>query len=177
MGYFGKLSPGDRIGAMGLPPFHAMGVVMQLYFPLAFLVTAAVPPPLAIDNTRMAPMVPTSDNILDGVRRTHCNVLMTVPTFLGQWAASADAVNTLRKLDQVVSIISALIDGTPDHILCRNMVAVHFQKGSGISCGPLASTSVSHTAGRNLVAPSLRATDQRLGMGNGCGCDSRMKSR
>ncbi|KAF8548785.1 acetyl-CoA synthetase-like protein [Imleria badia] len=102
--YFPKLSPGDRIGAMALPPYHVFGIIMQLYLPLAYLVTITVYPPLAITDRRAVPIMPTSDNILDSLRRTHCKVLITVPTFLEQWAASAEAVEALTKLDQVVSL-------------------------------------------------------------------------
>ncbi|KAF8546313.1 acetyl-CoA synthetase-like protein, partial [Imleria badia] len=100
--YFPKLSPGDRIGAMALPPFHALGTIMQLYLPLAYLVTVATYPPQAIRDRRAVPIVPTSDNILDSVRRTHSKVLITVPTFLAQWAVSSQAVEALTKLDQVL---------------------------------------------------------------------------
>ena len=110
--YFSKLSPGDRIGGMALPPFHAYGVNMQLYMPLASLVTAVVYPPQTMTDRRAVPIVPTSDNVLGSVRRMHCKVLMAVPTFLEHWAASREAVDVLTKVDQIVSLVSASIDGT-----------------------------------------------------------------
>ncbi|KAN0080413.1 hypothetical protein V8E55_009979 [Tylopilus felleus] len=100
--YFHKLSPGDRAGAIALPPFHSLGITMQLYLPLAYLVTIAVYPPQTTSNRREIPIVPTSDNILDGVCRTHCKVVITVPAFLEQWAVSIDAVEVLAKLDRVI---------------------------------------------------------------------------
>ena len=109
-GHFRKLSPGDRIGSMGLPPFHALGMITQMYLPLASLITAIVYPPQASANRRAVPLVPTSDNILDNVRRTHCNVMVVVPTFLEQWAASTEAVEALTKLVQVVSVVSTSIE-------------------------------------------------------------------
>ena len=139
--HFRKLSPGDRIGAMGLPPFHALGMITQLYLPLASLITAVVYPPQAVTNRRAVPLVPTSDNILANVRRTHCKVMLVVPTFLEQWAASTEAVESLTKLDQVVSVVFTLIDGATDHIFCRFLAAGHWQTRSGICCGLLASTS------------------------------------
>ena len=113
--YFGQWFPGDRIGAMGLPPFHSFGMTMQLYLPLAYLATVAVYPPQTITNQRAVPIVPTSDNILDCARRTHCKALVAVPTFLEQWAASTEAVEALAKLDRVVGVVSTSIDGTSDH--------------------------------------------------------------
>ncbi|KAI9458226.1 acetyl-CoA synthetase-like protein [Boletus coccyginus] len=100
--YLPKLSPGDRIGVMGLPPFHTFGVLMHLYLPLAHLGTAVVYPPQAITGQSAVPIMPTSDNILDGVRRTHCKAVVVVPAFLEQWVASTVAVEALTKLDQVI---------------------------------------------------------------------------
>ena len=122
---FHKLSPGDRIGAMASPPFHIYGITMQLYIPLAYLGTAVLYPPQAIADRRAVPIVPTSANILDSVRRVRCKVLAAVPTFLEQWAASAEAVEALTKLDRVVSFVFTSIDGTPDRILYRSGAAVH----------------------------------------------------
>jgi acyl-CoA synthetase (AMP-forming)/AMP-acid ligase II len=175
--YFGQLSPGDRIGAMGLPPFHSFGMTMQLYLPLAYLATVAVYPPLAITDLRAVPIVPTSDNILDSVRRTHCMALVAVPTFLEQWAASAEAVEALTKLDRVVSVVSTSIDGTPDRILRRSGAVVHLRKRLGMRCGLPVSTSASRTVGRNLVAPLLLAGEEISRMESGCGYASRTTSR
>lgn len=138
--YFRKLSPGERIGAMALPPFHAFGIILQLYLPLAYLATIATYPPQAITDWRALPIVPTSDNILDNARRTHCKVLIAVPTFLEQWATSMEAVETLRKLDQVVGVVSVEIDSAPDHVLYRLTEVVHLRKRSGMHCGMLVLT-------------------------------------
>ena len=175
--YFRKLSPGYRVGAMALPPFHAFGMTMQLYLPLAYLATVAVYPPQAITDRRAVPIVPTSDNILDTVRLTHCKALVAVPTFLEQWAASTEAVEALTKLDRVVSIVSTLIDGTPDHILCRSGAVVHLRKKSGMRCGLLVSTSALRTVGLNSLAPLLLGGERRLRMESGCGYGSRRTSR
>lgn len=94
----------ERIAVMGLPPFHNYGVMMQLYLPIACFVSATIYPPQAVTDARAAPVLPTSDNMLDSIRRTDCKVLMTVPTFLEQWAASEEAVKVLKNLDLVVSI-------------------------------------------------------------------------
>jgi len=133
--YFPKLSPGDRIGVMGLPAFHTFGVLMHLYLPLAYLGTAIVYPPQATTDQRAVPIAPTSDNILDGIRRMHCKAVVVVPTFLEQWAASTEAIEALTKLDQVVSLVSTLIDSTPDHVFCRSLAAVHLRKRSGCVMG------------------------------------------
>lgn len=175
--YFHKLSPGDRVGAIALPPFHSLGITMQLYLPLAYLVTIAVYPPQTTSNRREIPIVPTSDNILDGVCRTHCKVVITVPALLEQWAVSIDAVEVLAKLDRVVSVNSASFDGTLNHIFCRFVAAVQSQTRSGMRCGQLVSTSALRMAEQNLVLLSLREAGPKFSMGNGCGYSSQRTYR
>ncbi|KAF9238232.1 putative nonribosomal peptide synthetase, partial [Melanogaster broomeanus] len=96
------LSAPRRIGGMLLPAFHGFGVVMQLYVPIAYLATAAVYPPRSATDPHTPPVIPSSDNVLENLRRTKCNVLITVPTFLEQWATSIDAVEELKKMDLVL---------------------------------------------------------------------------
>lgn len=100
---FMNLPVSSRIGVMGLPPFHGYGAGVQLYLPLASLVAAVVYAPRAVTDPHAAPVIPTTDNILNYVRRTGCKALMTVPTFLEQWAVSQQNVEGLKKLDLVVS--------------------------------------------------------------------------
>ncbi|KAF9223046.1 acetyl-CoA synthetase-like protein [Gyrodon lividus] len=100
--YCRHVSAPRRLGVMGLPPFHTYGVVVQLYLPIAYLVTAVLYPPRSATDPRVPPVIPTSDNILDSVRRTKCKILITVPTFLEQWVTSKDAIEELKKLDHVM---------------------------------------------------------------------------
>jgi len=162
--FFPKVSPGDRIGVMGLPPFHSLGVAMQLQLPLAYLGTAVVYPPQVTTDQRAVPIVLTSDNILDGVRRTRCKAMVVVPTFSEQWAASTEAIGALTKLDQVVSLVSTLIDSTPDHVCCRSLAAVHLRKRSGMRYGLLVSISAWCMVGQNLVPLFLLAGEGRWGV-------------
>lgn len=98
-----QLPVSSRLGVMGLPPFHGFGTVVQLYLPLLCLLTAVVYAPRAVTDPRAAPVIPTTDNMLNYVRWTKCKVLMTVPMFLEQWAVSQENVEVLKKLEWVVS--------------------------------------------------------------------------
>ncbi|KAF9238233.1 hypothetical protein BU15DRAFT_62645 [Melanogaster broomeanus] len=83
------------------PPFW--GWSCQLYVPIAYLVTAGyLPTTLRKPSCTPHLSFHRPNNILDSVRRTKCNVLSTVPTFLEQWATSKDAVENLKKMDLVV---------------------------------------------------------------------------
>ncbi|KIJ58231.1 hypothetical protein HYDPIDRAFT_34379 [Hydnomerulius pinastri MD-312] len=99
---YGKISAPRRIGVMSLPAFHSYGLVVQLYVPISALVTAVVYPPRSATDPRAPPVIPTSDNILDGVRQTGCKFLMTVPSFIEQWSTSKDAVEELKKMDLII---------------------------------------------------------------------------
>ncbi|KAF9223036.1 acetyl-CoA synthetase-like protein [Gyrodon lividus] len=99
---FRFISAPRRLGVMALPAFHSYGMQVQLYFPIASLATAVLYPPRSGTDPRTPPVIPTSDNILETVRKTKCKILAIVPTFLEQWATSKDAVDELRKLDLVM---------------------------------------------------------------------------
>ena len=103
MEYFHRMPARERVAVMALPPFHNYGVMMQIYLPIACFASAAVYPPQAVADAEAAPVIPTSDNMLDGIQRTNCKVLLTVPTFLEQWSTSEEAVKVLRNMDLVVS--------------------------------------------------------------------------
>ena len=106
-----NLPVSSRIGVMGLPTFHGYGVTVQLYLPVVSFVAAVVYPPRAVTNPHAAPVIPTGGNMLDYARRTGCKALMTVPTFLEQWAVSQENVEELKKFEVVVSdILVCLLD-------------------------------------------------------------------
>ncbi|KII84556.1 hypothetical protein PLICRDRAFT_117723 [Plicaturopsis crispa FD-325 SS-3] len=93
-----KYDPPLRMGAMSLPPFHAFGMNMQLFIPLWTLSSVAVFPPTSENDPRAAPMIPTSDNILEHMKRTQCNATIMVPSFVEIWEQSAEAVEYLKTL-------------------------------------------------------------------------------
>ncbi|KIJ66073.1 hypothetical protein HYDPIDRAFT_27271 [Hydnomerulius pinastri MD-312] len=91
-----------RMAGMSLPGFHLLGVGVQLYVPIACLVTTAVYPPTAMEDPQTPPIIPTSNNIAEHLRKNRCNMLMIVPSILEQMADSPEAVEELKKLDFVV---------------------------------------------------------------------------
>ncbi|KAG9309638.1 putative aminoadipate reductase [Chiua virens] len=99
---FTKYPAPRRVGAMALPPYHVYGNFVQLYVPLAYLVTSVVYAPRTAGDPLAQPVVPTSDNMIECIKRVKCNSLITVPTFLEHMTASSEAIKVLRKLDAVV---------------------------------------------------------------------------
>ncbi|KAF9232860.1 putative nonribosomal peptide synthetase [Melanogaster broomeanus] len=87
---------------MLLPPFHALGLAAQLHIPIASLITATIYPPCSTTDPHTPPVIPLFDNILDSLQRTKCNLLVTVPTFLEQWAMSKDTVEELKKMHLIL---------------------------------------------------------------------------
>ncbi|EGO00040.1 hypothetical protein SERLA73DRAFT_52113, partial [Serpula lacrymans var. lacrymans S7.3] len=76
-----------------------------LYSPLASVVTAALFPPTSFDDPDAQPVIPTSDNILDNIRKTGANCVVAVPSFLELWAGDDEAIETLKQMVFVVSVI------------------------------------------------------------------------
>ncbi|KAF9238227.1 acetyl-CoA synthetase-like protein [Melanogaster broomeanus] len=92
--------------------------------------------PRRVADPHVPPVIPSSDNVLDTLRRTKCNVLITVPTFVEQWATSKDAVEDLKKMDLV------LFGGGPLPVpigdaLCAAGVPIGSQYGGTEFGGPM----------------------------------------
>lgn len=69
---------GLRFGAMGLPTFHAMGMLLQLSYPLStgnevVVYTPQFPAP---------PVVPHPQNIYEVALTTGCTALLALPSFV-----------------------------------------------------------------------------------------------
>lgn len=63
---------------MALPSFHTMGIFTQLYGPLAGGVAVGVYAP----QEPRPPIMPTPNNILETMRITGCDALMSVPSII-----------------------------------------------------------------------------------------------
>ncbi|EGN94883.1 hypothetical protein SERLA73DRAFT_162904 [Serpula lacrymans var. lacrymans S7.3] len=94
-----KLYPADtRLGVMLLPSFHTLGIVCSLYLPLITLRSVSVYAPTSYNDPKAIPVIPTSENIIEGVQRTNCNALIAVPAFIELWALSPSAIEILKSL-------------------------------------------------------------------------------
>lgn len=70
--------PDTIYGVMAPPTFHAMGIVLQLFEPLAASQTVALFTPQA----PAPPTIPSAQNVIDVARATGCKILVCAPTFL-----------------------------------------------------------------------------------------------
>lgn len=101
--------------------FHAMGIVMHLYAPLA----TGVPAGLFAPRAPASPVIPTPQNTLQASRAIGCDGLRVVPAFveviiyfttqqitvlilltLQAWAQSEDDVQFMKTMKIVVSTTS-----------------------------------------------------------------------
>ncbi|KAJ3557049.1 hypothetical protein NM688_g1689 [Phlebia brevispora] len=124
-------------GSMALPTFHSMGILTQLMAPLI----AGEPVGLYEPKSPAPPVVPSPQNLLDALRITGCNAVMTVPSFVEIWAESEETVKFLASLSMVVSIF--LIHML---LLSARLIAAKFFGG-----GPLSAEN-----GNKLVAAGVR---------------------
>ncbi|CAA7263092.1 unnamed protein product [Cyclocybe aegerita] len=92
--------PRIRMAAMHLPPFHTLGIYAHLLWTLYGCTTMALYPPV-VESSEMVPILPTPDNILEHLRNTNSNCIITIPTLLQIWAQDPKAVDTLSKLEFV----------------------------------------------------------------------------
>lgn len=86
-----------------LPPFHTLGIYVQVLDALYAVVSIGVFPPL-VTSPELIPVTPTPENILEHTRRTKSNAMITIPTLLQSWAQSQDNIDLLKSLEFVVSL-------------------------------------------------------------------------
>jgi hypothetical protein len=87
--------PKIRLGAMASPPFHTLGFITQLLRPIYGAICVCLFPPTVFSPTDH-PVVPTSDNTLEALRRTGSNALTIVPAILQAWAHDDEAIKFLK---------------------------------------------------------------------------------
>ncbi|GJE92597.1 acetyl-CoA synthetase-like protein [Phanerochaete sordida] len=94
----GSRARGLRYAALGLPPFHTMGLVQHVLYPLLSARAAAC---FALRHPA-PPVVPHARNVLDVARACKCDGVFAVPAMLEAWAREPASVAYLRTL-QIVS--------------------------------------------------------------------------
>ncbi|KAF8185750.1 acetyl-CoA synthetase-like protein [Pholiota molesta] len=138
-----KWSPRVRMLGVQLPPFHAMGLCVQLVLPLYLCVTIAIFPP-AVTSPNMVPMAPNPANILDHAERTKSTCTLTIPAFLQIWAQDKRALEILSAMDYV-SFGGGGLAPQAGVILRENGVRLHCSYG-GTEFGAIATASLNPEA-------------------------------
>jgi acyl-CoA synthetase (AMP-forming)/AMP-acid ligase II len=156
---------------MALPPFHIFGVVTQLYLPIAYLVTAVVYPPRTRNDPLALPVIPTSDNVIEQLKKIECNVFMTVPTFLEQIATSDELIEVVKKIDSIVRAIYCDLPSLRLSI-CRFMPVALSLSRSVRSCGMLGCISPAVMVGQSSESPWHWLKSKISPTVIGCGCVS-----
>lgn len=67
-----------RFGAIGLPTFHAMGMSIQLVYPLALTQAVVVHPPMY----PAPPVVVHPQSVYEVAKLCQCNALLVPPSFI-----------------------------------------------------------------------------------------------
>ncbi|CAA7263093.1 unnamed protein product [Cyclocybe aegerita] len=83
------------MGTMPLPPFHTIGIYLQLIQPLFGIIPIGVFPPV-VHSSGDQPMPPTPDNTLKHLKSTKTNCLIIVPAFLHAWVNSQEALDLMK---------------------------------------------------------------------------------
>ena len=98
---FRGLTPRPRLAGMHLPPFHTFGVMIQIIQALRSCITVALYPPIT-KRPDLLPIMPTPENVLDHLRRTKSNALITIPSNLQVWSHDPKSIDILKDLQFVV---------------------------------------------------------------------------
>lgn len=93
-----------RIGAASPPPFHTLGMFVQLYYPIASLKSVSVFAPTSYHDPTIHPVVPNPQNTIEVVKRTGSTALVVVPAFVEEWATSPRVVQLLSQLEYVACL-------------------------------------------------------------------------
>ncbi len=94
-------NPRVRLGSMALPPFHTMGISQQLLYPMYGICCTCIYPPVVFSPEDL-PVIPTSENILEHMKKTGCDFIILVPAILHLWAQSEETIQYLKGLRAVV---------------------------------------------------------------------------
>ncbi|KAG6872432.1 hypothetical protein C0995_009766 [Termitomyces sp. Mi166 len=89
--------PRLRLGCMALPAFHMFGIGLQIFTPVYGVVATSVYPPTS--GSGGSPMVPSPQSVLEHIKSTKANAIFIVPSFVQVWAASHEAIDTLKELE------------------------------------------------------------------------------
>ncbi|KZP28667.1 putative aminoadipate reductase [Athelia psychrophila] len=98
-GYVVDLRRVFRLGGMHLPPFHTLGMTMQLFVPLASVMTVALYPPTSLTDHNTPPAAPTTDTAMEHSKRAGVTAIMAVPSFIETWSLDAEGVEWMKSLD------------------------------------------------------------------------------
>ncbi|GJE99727.1 acetyl-CoA synthetase-like protein [Phanerochaete sordida] len=114
--YFGKTA-GPRYGAMGLPSFHALGVMLQLIHSLATGAEVVVFTP----QHPAPPVVAHPQSVYEVSQLGECAAMLALPTFIEAWAHSSEIVDYLITLTILMYGGGPLAISTGDKLVARGV--------------------------------------------------------
>ncbi|CAK5265953.1 unnamed protein product [Mycena citricolor] len=115
----------SRIAVGHLPPFHTMGNLLQHLLPVLIGATACIFPPASSATEYRIPPAATSDLALRESQRAHATCIMTVPSFVLEWARNAEDVQYLKTLDLVAFAGGPLSLKVGDALIAQGVNAVN----------------------------------------------------
>ncbi|KAG6867616.1 hypothetical protein C0993_000497 [Termitomyces sp. T159_Od127] len=130
---FRDYRPRLRIAAMMLPPFHVLGIYVQILYSMFGLVSLGVYPPQVTSSER-TPMIPTPENILKHTRCSRSNSMITIPALLQEWAQSPEAVDLLRTLNFVGYSGGAVAPKLGDSMVSKGVRLIPAYGGTEFGC-------------------------------------------
>ncbi|TFK33793.1 hypothetical protein BDQ12DRAFT_727427 [Crucibulum laeve] len=90
-----QYTPRLRIGGMELAPFHSIGIMIQIVSTIYTLIPVSLFPPV-VHSQIAQPQIPSSDLVLEHMRRTKSNALIIISSLLEELAHSEEGLEMLK---------------------------------------------------------------------------------
>ncbi|KZP05122.1 acetyl-CoA synthetase-like protein, partial [Athelia psychrophila] len=91
----------SRISGMHQSPVHPSGMALDFFVPMTCLTSVSLYPPTSFYDHAKAPVVPTTDNIIEHCKRTGVTGVFAVPNYIESWAGEPESVKWLTTRDFV----------------------------------------------------------------------------
>ncbi|KAF8655498.1 hypothetical protein AX16_003028 [Volvariella volvacea WC 439] len=122
-----QANPSTVVACMPLPPFHTLGLYVQLMTPIYSGAIMAVYPPTALQPGQL-PLIASPENVLEHAQKTKSREIIILPSFIQAWAQSPELIEKLKAYDQIYFTGGALASKLGD-LLVENDVRLHTMYG------------------------------------------------
>ncbi|KAF7985842.1 hypothetical protein HWV62_526 [Athelia sp. TMB] len=130
-----SLCDGQRVGAAHLPPFHALGITIQLLVPLSRGTSVALYPPTSLVDHHTPITIPTIDNAMEHAQRCDVTGIIAVPSFVESWALGGEEqLHWMRELQFVAYAGGPLAIKVGDALVRSGVNIVMFYGATEIGC-------------------------------------------
>ncbi|KAH8101719.1 acetyl-CoA synthetase-like protein, partial [Cristinia sonorae] len=105
---------GVLMSCHAMPLYHGMGSLSLCYVPSCGFVMSVFKP-------RSPATFPTSENLFEAMKESHCELVSCVPTFIEQWATESEKVAHLKTMKAVIFGSGPLAQDAGDYLTAQGV--------------------------------------------------------